>query len=353
MSSLKNAALLSVAVLVLAGCSPNAGTASSSAANDTIDIVATTDVYANVAEAVAGDVKGVEIKPIIASTSQDPHSYEATTKDRLTVKDAEIVVLNGGGYDLFMEDMAGVDNKDQSVVNAVKLSGLISEDDYSHLLEGHSHAHGAEGHDHADHADHDHGDRNHADSSEAAHDHAAEGHDHHDHGSFNEHVWYNFDTMTKVAQDVAEKLAERDSKNADTYRANAKDFAGKMQQLTEETKALNLSGKKFISSEPVPNYLLTTAGMEDHTPAEYVEAVEAESDVAPLTLQEIKDDIAKGDIQLLGYNKQTETAQTTEIRSAAEAAHVPAVSFTETLPEGKTYLEWMQDNLKNLKDAVA
>ncbi|QRZ62247.1 metal ABC transporter solute-binding protein, Zn/Mn family [Rothia sp. ZJ932] len=347
MSVQRKLSLLSLATLALAGCSANDENASSSP-DETLDIVATTDVYADVARAVVGDTEGVEVTSIIASTSQDPHSYEATSNDRLTVKDAEVVVLNGGGYDTFMEEMAGTDNTEQAVVNAVKVSGFVSGDEYAELLEGHQH-----GHDHAkEEHSHDHEDEAH-NHAKKGHHHSEDAHDHHDHGSFNEHVWYHFDTMGKVALALADQLAQVDTENGKTYRENAESFVTEMKQLAVNTEGLNLKGKSFVSSEPVPNYMLTSAGMEDKTPADYVEAVEAESDVAPLTLQEIKDEITDGDIHLLAYNEQTETNQTGEIRAAAENANVPTVSFTETLPEGKNYVEWMKENLDNLKSAVA
>ena len=38
---------------------------------------------------------------------------------------------------------------------------------------------------------------------------------------------------------------------------------------------------------------------------------------------------------------------------AAEAAGIPVVSFTETLPEGTDYVDWMSANLDALEIALA
>ncbi len=98
-------------------------------------VVASTDVYADIAKQVGGDY--IEVTALIASTSTDPHSYEATSADRLKAKDASLIVINGAGYDLFLEDLAGKDNTSQKIVNAVKVSGKLTDAEYTHLVEDH------------------------------------------------------------------------------------------------------------------------------------------------------------------------------------------------------------------------
>ena len=48
-----------------------------------INVVASTDVYGDIAGVIGGDK--VNVTAIITKTSQDPHSYEATAQDRLAV----------------------------------------------------------------------------------------------------------------------------------------------------------------------------------------------------------------------------------------------------------------------------
>ncbi|MDO5750155.1 MAG: metal ABC transporter substrate-binding protein [Rothia sp. (in: high G+C Gram-positive bacteria)] len=313
--------VLAAASLALSGCS---APTSSSGSNGTIKIVAATDVYADIAKQVGGDK--VEVTAIIASTSQDPHSYEATSADRLKTKDAQLVVINGGGYDLFLEDMAGKDNPNQKVVNAVKESGKLSDADYKHLVEDHAKGHSHESGDHA------------------GHEHAHE---------FNEHIWYDMDSMKKTADKIAEDLASIDSANAETYRSNAKKFDEELDTISKDAKAINASGKKYLSTEPVPDYLISTTGAENATPEEFAEAVEAEQDVPALVLKETKDLVSEKKVQLVAYNEQTATNQTKEVLNEAKKAGVANVSFTETLPESIGYVSWMKTNVNNLKKALS
>ncbi len=319
--SLQTAAVLSVAALGLAACGSGDNTSTASSSDDTVKVVTTTDVYADIVKQVAGDT--VEVTSIIDSTSQDPHSYEATSQDRLAVQDADVVVLNGGGYDAFMEDLAGSDNPDQKVINAVEVSDLFSEEEMTELTEGHSHDEGSE-----------------------------EEHNH-DHGELNEHVWYSLDAMEKLADQVATSLGEVSSNNKDQYVQAADDFGAQLDGLIADAESVGAEGKHYVATEPVPGYLLQTAGFEDSTPADLTSAVESGNDLAPLTLQEIKDSLKNGETDFLAYNEQTSTAQTDEILKAAQENDVPNTSFTETLPEGEDYVSWMQTNIDNIKNAVA
>lgn len=315
---LPSISLLAVSALALTACGASESTSSSAADDGALQVVTTTDVYADVVAAVGGDK--VEVTPLIASTAVDPHSYEATSQDRLTVKDADMVVVNGGGYDTFLTEMAGVDNPDQIVVNAVEISGLFSADDLAHMAEEHSSTE-------EDHSEHVH--------------------------SYNEHVWYDLDTMKKVADQVATELAELDPENADAYTSAAASFSTDADQLLERLTALDTEERTYLATEPVSGYLLEDAGFTDSTPEDLTAAVDSESDIAPLTMQEAKDALTGGSIDLLAFNEQTQTAQTTEIYTFAQEAGVASVSFTETLPENTGYLDWMTQNIDTLEKAVA
>lgn len=82
---------LAASSLLLAGCATENKTSSGSSSsagsnNGKVKVVASTDVYADIAKQVGGDY--IEVTALIASTSTDPHSYEATSADRLKAKDA-------------------------------------------------------------------------------------------------------------------------------------------------------------------------------------------------------------------------------------------------------------------------
>ncbi|MBP3034758.1 zinc ABC transporter substrate-binding protein [Arthrobacter sp. zg-ZUI100] len=316
--------LLAGGALSLAGCSADPAGTGPDAGEGVIDVVASTNVYGNIMATVGGD--NVSVQAVIDRPSQDPHSYEATARDKLAVSDADLVVLNGGGYDVFMEQLvqeSGIDPAD--VLNAVEISGLETEGD--------AEAHGEETHD----------------DESGSHDHGG-----HSHGSFNEHVWYSPEAMGLLAEAAAQRLAALDPDNAPAYRENAAAFNGGIEELSAELVQDKeaAGGRDVAATEPVPEYLFEAAGLHNATPAAFASAVEAGSDVPPAVLNEMQDLLRSGTIAFLAYNTQTSTAQTEAVRATAEEAGVPVLDFAETLPEGQDYLSWMGSNVASIDEVL-
>ena len=302
---------LGCAVLALSGCSSQQEDAGQGTGKPAI--VATTSVYADIARQVAGD--DAQVTAIVDSTSQDPHSYEATAQDKLKISRADLVVLNGGGYDPFMSEAAeGADGK---VIDAVSVSGLPGAAEAAETQE----------HDHE--------------------------HDDHDHGDFNEHVWYDVSAMKNLTGAISEDLGSIDEEHRQDYHDRAQAYEQKLDELSSDLKGIGASGRTYLATEPVPDRLLDAAEMKNETAEAFSSAIEAESDVPAATLNEVRQTIDGGDLDLLAFNPQTETAQTRQLRTAAESARVPVVDFTETLPEGQDYLSWMRGNIEDLRQALA
>lgn len=281
-----------------------------------LSIVASTNVYGDIATQIAGDA--ADVTSIITSAGQDPHSYEASAQDQLAIADADLVIYNGGGYDPFVDTLLDASgNDDLEVLDAVEVAGPAPEED-------------------DDHAD---------EEGEGAHDHIE---------GFNEHVWYSLHSMEALAQQIAEHLGELDAANAATYETNYQKFAAGLEALEARAHELHedLEGIGVAVTEPVPAYLLAELGLDDLTPDEFSEAIEEGTDVPPLALDDTLQLIADGAVALVAYNEQTAGPETERVRAAAEAAGIPVVSFTETLPDGADYLSWMTDNLEAVASAL-
>ncbi len=321
---MRSAPLLLIPVLALAGC---AATPSTTTDDGTLQVVASTNVYGSIVESLGGE--HVTVTSLIDSAAQDPHSYEASAQDQLAISKADLVIENGGGYDPFIDTLV-----DASGTSAV----IISATDASALLD----------HDHAE-DDHAEGEEEHADEEHAEEDEGHEGHDHIE--GFNEHVWYSLHGIWHVAEVISEELTALDPDNAADYAANLTAFTGTLEQLEADAEALHAQtdGLNAAITEPVPLYLLEAAGFTNVTPDAFSEAIEEGTDVAPATLQQTLALFESGAVSLLAYNSQTASAETERVREAAEAAGVPVVEFTETLPDGADYLSWITDNLAAIK----
>jgi len=190
------------ASMALAACAP--GGPSSPAADETLGVVASTNVYGDIAATIGGDA--VAVTSIVSEPSQDPHSYEGDTRNVLSVSEADVVIENGGGYDDFIDRMLASDDSDPVVLNAVDIAGYAA-------------VAGAEP---------------------------------------NEHVWYGVVTMSELADEIAAALGDADAANADTYARNAEAFDEELTALVGQQEALRRrhAGEPVGITEPVPVYLL-------------------------------------------------------------------------------------------------
>ena len=112
-------------------------------------------------------------------------------------------------------------------------------------------------------------------------------------------------------------------------------------------------GAAVVATEPVAHYLLLAAGLTDKTPEGFSNAIEQDTDPAPADIAAMLDLISRREVAALIFNDQTVTSATRQIRDAAEAAGVPIVDVTETLPQGtEDYLTWQAATAERLNTAL-
>ncbi|MGZ2223478.1 metal ABC transporter solute-binding protein, Zn/Mn family [Glutamicibacter nicotianae] len=327
-SLLAAAVALPAAGLILAGCGSSTASESTEADSAAISVVATTNVYGQIARAIGGE--SVEVSEIITSAAQDPHSYEPTARDKLAISNATLVLANGGGYDQFMDSLVSSipegNAGEITLVHAVDSSPVAEESEAA----GHE---GESAEEHAQHAEED-------------------SHEGHDHAAYNEHIWYDLESMGDLADALAESFGKADSANAEQYQRNAVSFNEEIDKLEQQLETANLDGKSFVMTEPVPFHLLHAAGMEDATPEGLSEAIEEGEGIAPMTMKKAEDLLSAGDADILAYNVQTEGSETKALKKSAEQGQIPVVDFAETIQDDSSYLEWMESNISDLASAI-
>lgn len=311
--------LLSVAAtaasaLVLTGCAT--ATATGAADDGRVQVVASTNVYGALAAEIGGD--RVQVTSLIDSAAKDPHSYEATARDRLAVQKADLVIENGGGYDSFMTEL--IDGHDPVVITAVEFShdypGATVEDDaHAHEHDDHAHAGDEEGH---------------------------EGHGHI--AGFNEHVWFDVHTITHVVEQIAQDLGELDAVGRADFAAAAKTLITELDGIETDLHTLHdeFEGQHVFITEPLPGLLAGALGLHDVTPDGFASAVEEGNDVAPATLLAALSALKDDHVRAVLTNAQTGGSETQRIEQTAKDAGIPVLTFTELLGPDQSYAEWMR-----------
>lgn len=283
-----------VTALALTGCSAGA---SGDTSDGKISVVASTNVYGDIASTIAGDA--VDVTALMDNPAQDPHSFEASAQNQLAVSKADIIIENGGGYDDFMDTLRKSAGDKATVLNVVDISGKKAET-------------GAD---------------------------------------LNEHVWYDFPTIQTFTGKLVAALSKADPSQAATFTKNAAAFTADLTALEQRTADLKqkYQGEGAAITEPVPLYMLDAIGLVNKTPEAFSSAIEEGTDVSPSVLNEMLHLFSGNAVKVFAYNEQTSGPETEKVLAAAKSAGVPVVPVTETLPAGKDYISWMTGNL----DAVA
>jgi zinc/manganese transport system substrate-binding protein len=279
---------LSLAALTLTGCTDQARWQKGTGP---IKIVASTNVWGDIAYQIAGDE--ATVTALIDNVNQDPHSFEASARDQLAVQDADIVIMNGGGYDDFVEQMVEADETPAILINAYVASG---DDD-----------------------------------------------------TRNEHIWYSASQVKDVGNVIFSALETVDRNSTPIYESNLTEFEAQIKLIEIRTSEIASAwgGEKVFATEPLIYYLLEDTGMVDITPAEFREAIEEERDVAPYAMVEAKAVIKQA--KFVVVNSSTSTAQINEILSSYPSA---AYAFGELLPQDPDSGEYSGDYFEMMTSAL-
>ena len=157
---------------------------------------------------IVDGVEGVRLENLSEPQTGCLHDFQLTPEDMKLLSTADVFVINGGGIESFMSDVAKAYPK-LDVVEACEDVALLSEDDAD---SDHDHDHEADA------------------ESDSAHD--------HDHGDENAHAWMSVPRYRTMVQTIASRLAKKDAKHADEYYANAKAYYAKLAVLEEKINSI-------------------------------------------------------------------------------------------------------------------
>jgi zinc/manganese transport system substrate-binding protein len=282
--------LAAAALLALAGLAIPAG------ADDEITIVAAESMYGDIAAQIAGDHAAVS--SLLTNPAQDPHLFEATPSAARSVAGARIVVVNGAGYDPWMNKLiVSAPNPKRAVINVAALTGAKT---------------GA-----------------------------------------NPHLWYDPATLPRVAEAIAATLTAADTAHAADYATNLNTLLGALARIEARVGALRekYKGVPVTATEPVFGPMARAIGLVMRN-ERFQTAVMNDTEPSAHDLAEFERDLKEHRVKSLVYNAQVSDLVTTRLRALAAASNIPVVAVTETLPAGLHVQDWMLSELDALDKAL-
>jgi len=255
--------------LLLAGCGSEDGPGSSAVVatgnpdtctGEVVDVVVSAAQWGDVVRQVGGDCANVTTFPA------QPRGDEPGKADRAAFADADLVVVNGAGYDSWAEDAAASQDREPPVLSVAEL--VDAEDGDPHL-------------------------------------------------------WYEPQAVHAVGRALADELAELSPDAVDVFEANAATWQAGLRPYLDAVLALGstVSGRTYATTGTTFDRMAAALGLVDVTPEAYRRSGDDlaafEAAVTDGSVDVLVHDPADGDVP-------------EELEAAAEAAGVPVLEMTDS-----------------------
>jgi zinc/manganese transport system substrate-binding protein len=264
-----------------------------------IAVLGTENFYADLLAQIGG--ARVSATSLLNDPNADPHAFESSTQAAVAAADAQLVIVNGLGYDAFMDKLlAASPSPNRTVINVQQLLGV-------------------------------------ADGSNA-------------------HVWYDPATMPAVAAAVTTALDGIDPVNAFYFDARKVLYLASLSPLTAKIAEMKtrFSGAPAAFTEPVAGYLAQAIGLQVLTPEGFQKSIEDGTDPAPSDVAAESDLLTGKKVKVLLYNSQVTSPITNQMHDLAIANGIPVVGVAETIPATFfDYVSWQLAQMNQLEQALA
>lgn len=292
------AALTLVAILIVAGMavvlSPNSGKNNSSGK---IEVVAAENFWGSLVSQIGG--AHVDVLSVVSDPNADPHEYESNVLTAKAVATADFIIINGAGYDSWAENLISSGVKPNcTILNVADLVGV---------KEG-----------------------------------------------GNPHLWYDPDYVNHAVKQMESDLIAIDPSDAQFYEQQYADLTSSLlqyQDLCGQIKE-NDGGIEVAATESIAEYLANATGLDLVSPPAFMEAVAEGNDPPAASIITFQQQLQSGNVKVLIFNEQTQSATTETMKSLATANNIPIVGITETMPTNETFQSWMYSEIITLEGAL-
>lgn len=255
-------------------------------------IVAAVSEWGSLAHEVVGN--NAVVHSLLTDPNSDPHEHEASLSDATSVQQAQVIIVNGAGYDNWFKKLLANKNKSTVVFNVAEMMKTPT--------------------------------------------------------GGNPHLFFDLNAAQKVVNRLEYlphlKMFHSLGTNFAKYGLRTS-LAIHQLQLTLKTISAKCAGVKVAATEDIAGYLLSAAKLKVVTPKSLRLAIgngvdPSVSDLAT-ALQQLGQHPA-----FLVYNSQTTTPLTTQLLTQARADHVPVIKIAEVQTSG-TYTQFVGGIVNQMK----
>lgn len=283
---------------LLAGCGRSLSSFAGSSSGQ-LRVAAAENFWGSIAAQLGGPK--VAVSSILVNPDTDPHSYEPTAADGVSVARSRLAIVNGVGYDNWASKLIAANPSSERVVLDVgSLLGLGQGD--------------------------------------------------------NPHQWYSPSSVLRVVDRIVADYERLDPKDASYFKRRRRTFLtgglAEYNRLRAEIRA-RYAGVPVGYSESVFQPLGQSLGLKLMTPYSFAKAIAEGTDVSARDKQTVDTQAERREIAVWVYNSQNSTPDVQRVNQLARAAHIPITTITETLaPASDTFERWQDAQLLRLAAAL-
>jgi zinc/manganese transport system substrate-binding protein len=268
-----------------------------------IQVVAAENFWGSLVSQLGGNATSV--LSIVSDPNADPHEYSANTSDAIAFSNAQLVVVNGVGYDNWALQLIAADNNpSQVVLNVGSLNGVVLG---GGIVSG------------------------------------------------NPHQWYNPVYVNQTVAAMYSDLVQISPEHRADFQQNYATLNLSLASLYGEANSIrtHFAGAVVAATEDIFVYLANYTHLDLISPPEFMQAVAEGNDPPAQSVVTFQCELESGAVKVLVYNQQTVTPITDSMKVIAAEHNVTIVGVTETIqPPGVSFQVWMNAEYLQLYNAL-
>ena len=298
--------------------------ASPAFAAEPIEVVTTFSILGDITQRVGGDRIRVHT---LVGPNEDAHVYQPTPADAKALAQARLVVVNGLGFEGWLERLiksSGYKGKVATATNGIRPLKTIEHEDEAHSNHG-----------------------------ETDHDHDQE--KHHDHGEFDPHAWQDLSNALIYVDNIEKALGEVDPAGKASHRIHADKYRQEIRTLDTELrksfKSIPKSRLKVVTTHDAFGYFARSYGVNFIAPVGInTDAEPSAADIGRIIKQIRSDKIPAVFVESISDSRLLE-----RIRQES-GAKIGGTLYSDALSKAdgpaSTYLDMMRHNARTLTEAL-
>ncbi len=339
-------------ILGMAGC----GKTTEKEDNYRLKIVTSLFPYYDMARAVIGDVKGIDLKMTV-TPGQDSHSFEPKPSDVIQMENADVLIYNGGSLETWIDTLLdSLNNKNQIQMKMMDYVDVLNEE----IVEGMDTRFEEHDHDEHSHKEDNHNKENHKedshseDSSNDSEFHNEDSEEEHE--ETDEHIWTSPVNEIIMTEKICETLSKALPEEKENFQKNAESYISQLKELDNEFRTIveNAKINEIIFADKFPlQYFAKEYGLKY-----YAAFPGCGSDMEPSakTIGFLVDKIKEDNIKAVFYLELSShiVADAIETDTGAKPLQFNSChNITQKqFDSGVTYVDLMKENVNNLKIAL-